>query len=158
MCVGDWSSDVCSSDLKKQTCAMAPRPRMRAYIPKHLFPLLLMFCIPVASVSSKTPTRTSLILLGSIPGLGESPGEGKGYQLQYFGLENSMDSAVHGVAKSRTQLSNFHFTSQWIKICLPTRGTCVLSLVPEDPKYPRATKPMSHHYQVHPLDPRGCNY
>ena len=39
----------------------------------------------------------------------ESPGEGKGYPLQYSGLENSMDSIVHGVAKSRTQLSNFHF-------------------------------------------------
>jgi len=30
--------------------------------------------------------------LGSIPGLGRSPGEGKGYLLQYSGLENSMDS------------------------------------------------------------------
>ena len=36
---------------------------------------------------------------GSIPGLGRSPGEGKGYPLQYSGLENSMD---HGVAKSWT--------------------------------------------------------
>ena len=35
-----------------------------------------------------------------IPGLGRSPGEGKGYPLQYSGLENSMDSVVHGVAKS----------------------------------------------------------
>ena len=48
--------------------------------------------------------------LGSIPGLGRSPGEGKGYPLQYSGLENSMDCIVHGVAKSQTQLSNFHFT------------------------------------------------
>ena len=40
--------------------------------------------------------------LGSIPGLGRSPGEGKGYLLQYSGLENPMDSIVHGVAKSRT--------------------------------------------------------
>ena len=46
--------------------------------------------------------------LGSIPGLGRSPGEGKGYPLQYSGLENSMDCIVHGVTKSRTQLSNFH--------------------------------------------------
>ena len=30
--------------------------------------------------------------LGSIPGLGRSPGEGKGYPPQYRGLENSMDS------------------------------------------------------------------
>ena len=40
--------------------------------------------------------------LGSIPGLGRSPGEGKGYPLQYSGLENSMDYTVHGVAKSQT--------------------------------------------------------
>ena len=29
--------------------------------------------------------------LGSVSGLGRSPGEGKGYPLQYSGLENSMD-------------------------------------------------------------------
>ena len=40
--------------------------------------------------------------LGSIPVLGRSPGEGKGYPLQYSGLENSMDYIVHGVAKSWT--------------------------------------------------------
>ena len=38
-----------------------------------------------------------------------SPGEGKGYPLQYSGLENSMDCVVHGVAESRTRLSDFHF-------------------------------------------------
>ena len=47
--------------------------------------------------------------LGSIPGLGRCPGEENGYPLQYSGLENSMDCIVHGVAKSRTQLSDFHF-------------------------------------------------
>ena len=40
--------------------------------------------------------------LGLIPGLGRSPGEGKGNPLQYSGLENSMDSIVHGVAESWT--------------------------------------------------------
>ena len=44
-----------------------------------------------------------------IPGLGRSPGEGNDYPLQYSALENSMDSVVHGVAKSWTQLSDFHF-------------------------------------------------
>ena len=44
---------------------------------------------------------------GLIPGSGRSPGEGKGYPLQYFGLENSMDYTVHGVAKSWTWLSDF---------------------------------------------------
>ena len=45
--------------------------------------------------------------LGSITGLGRYPGEGNGYPLQYSGLENSMDCIVHGVAKSRTRLSDF---------------------------------------------------
>ena len=49
--------------------------------------------------------------LGSIPGLGRSPGEGNGYPLQYPGLESSVDCIVHAVAKSWTQLSNFHFHS-----------------------------------------------
>ena len=40
--------------------------------------------------------------LGLIPGLGRSPGEGKGYPLQYSGLENCMDCIVHGVTKSQT--------------------------------------------------------
>ena len=48
--------------------------------------------------------------LGVIPGLGRSPGEGKGYPLQYSGLENSMDCIVHGVTKSHTQLT-FTFTT-----------------------------------------------
>ena len=41
-------------------------------------------------------------------GLGRSPGEGKGYPLQYPGLENSMDCRVRVVAKSQMQLSDFH--------------------------------------------------
>ena len=53
--------------------------------------------------------------LGSIPGWGRSPGEGNGTPLQYSCLENPTDggawwTAVHGVAKSRTQLSDFTFT------------------------------------------------
>ena len=43
--------------------------------------------------------------LGSVLGLGRSPGEGKGYPLQYSGLEKSLDCIVHGVAKSQTRLS-----------------------------------------------------
>ena len=38
--------------------------------------------------------------LGSIPGLGRSPGEGKGYSFQYSGLENSMDCVIHVITKS----------------------------------------------------------
>ena len=46
--------------------------------------------------------------LGAIPGLGRFPEEGKGYPLQYSGLENSMDCIVHGVTKSWTRLSDSH--------------------------------------------------
>ena len=47
--------------------------------------------------------------LSSIPGLGGSPGEEKGYPLQYSGVENSLVCIVHRVAKSWTRLSDFHF-------------------------------------------------
>ena len=52
---------------------------------------------------------------GSIPGLGRSPGVGNGDPLQYSCLENPMDSGawratVHGVAKSRTQVSDLAHT------------------------------------------------
>ena len=53
-------------------------------------------------------------LQGGRPGLGRSPGEGKGPR-QYSGLENSMDCIVHGVTKSWTRLSNFHFHFQKMK-------------------------------------------
>ena len=52
--------------------------------------------------------------LGSMPGLGRSPGEGKGYRLQYSGLDNSMDCIVHEVAKSWTRLSDLHFFTRHI--------------------------------------------
>ena len=45
--------------------------------------------------------------LGSILGLGRSPGEGNGYLLQYSGLVNSMDFTVREVEKSWTRLNNF---------------------------------------------------
>ena len=64
--------------------------------------------------------------LGSIPGLGRSPGEGKGYLLQYSGLENFMEYIVHCVAKSQTQLSDFHFTSRQpveVTACQPVEVT-----------------------------------
>ena len=51
---------------------------------------------------------------GSIPGSGRSPEEGNGNPFQYSCLENSMDTGawqaiVHGFAKNRTQLNNFHY-------------------------------------------------
>ena len=53
-------------------------------------------------------------VVGLIPGLGRCPGEGNGNPLQFSCLENPMDggaswATVHGVTKSRTQLSDFTF-------------------------------------------------
>ena len=46
----------------------------------------------------------------SIPGLGRAPGEGKGYPLQYYGLENSMDCIVHGCKElDTTEQLSLHF-------------------------------------------------
>ena len=60
--------------------------------------------------------------LGLIPGLGTSPGEGKGNLLQYSGLENSMDCIAHGVSRSQTQLSDFHFF--WSKVVSNRKCYC----------------------------------
>ena len=60
--------------------------------------------------------------LGSVPGLGRSLGEGKGYPLHHSGLENTMGCTVHEVKKSQTQLSNFHFhLANTIVISAPKR-------------------------------------
>ena len=55
--------------------------------------------------------------------MGRSPGEGKGCPLQYSGLENSMDCIAHGVAESRTRLSDFHFPRWSGGIHLPMQET-----------------------------------
>ena len=59
------------------------------------------------SLASDTELISIAFDHNSILGLGRSPGEGKGYPFQYSGLEKSMDCIVHGVTKSRTQLSDF---------------------------------------------------
>ena len=69
-----------------------------------------MFGFPDSSVGKESACNAED--LGSIPGLGRSPGEGRGYLLQYSGLENSMDYIIHGVAKSRTRLSDFHIVDR----------------------------------------------
>ena len=66
-----------------------------------------LFGLPCCSAGKES--ACSVGDLGSISGLGRSPGEGRGYPLQYSGLENSMDCLVHGVAKSQTRLRDFHF-------------------------------------------------
>ena len=64
-------------------------------------------CFPCSSAGEESACNAGD--LGSMPGLGRSPGEGKGYPLQYSGRANSMGCIVHGVTKSQTRLSDFHF-------------------------------------------------
>ena len=80
-------------------------------------PPLVFLGFPCGSAGKESPCNVGD--LGLIPGLGgRSPGEGKAYPLQYSGLENSMDSIAHGVAKSQTPLSDFDFPDiKFTKLC-----------------------------------------
>ena len=73
-----------------------------------------VWAAPGASAVKNLPANVGKA--GSIPGLGKSPGVGNGNAFQYCYLGNPMDrgswwATVHGVAKNRTQLSDFHFVS-----------------------------------------------
>ena len=67
--------------------------------------------------------------------VGEIPGEGNSYLLQYYGLENFMDYIVHGVAKHQTQLSDFHFhflsLILWLHVHLMSLSQQQLAKLPE---------------------------
>ena len=55
---------------------------------------------PCGSAGKESTRNVADLVL--IPELGRSPGKGKGYALQYSGLENSKDCIIDGVAKSQT--------------------------------------------------------
>ena len=57
-------------------------------------------CFPGSSAGKESTCNVGH--LGSVPGLGRSPGEARGYSLQYSGLENPMDYTVHGITKGQT--------------------------------------------------------
>ena len=97
-----------------------PSASLASFISLHLVSKIILYNwlvdLCVASLyqgfpggsAGKEPTCNAGAL-SSIPGLGRSPGERKGYPYQYPGLENSLDCIVHEVAKSRTRLNHFHF-------------------------------------------------
>ena len=114
-----------SSVDKKQILLQCRRPRFDSWVRnrpgivwrrdslslcwrRDRLPTLVFLGFPCGSAGKESACNMGD--LGSIPGLGRSLGEGKGYPLQYAGLENSMDCIVHGVTKSRTRLSDFHFS------------------------------------------------
>ena len=90
------------------------------------YPLQYSQASLVAQLVNNLPTMREI----RVQSLGweRSPEEGKGYPLQYSGLENSMDYIVHGVAKSRTRLSNFHSLTS---CCLPAILKLFISEVPQ---------------------------
>ena len=65
-----------------------------------------------------------------IPRLGKSPGGENSYPFQYSGLENSMDCRVHGVAKSWTQLSDFHSLTHGKIVYVLIAQSCLILATP----------------------------
>ena len=70
------------------------------------YPLQYSWASPVTQLVKNLPAMQETWVRSL--GWEDSPGEGKGYLLQYSILENSMDCIVFGVAKGQTRLSNFH--------------------------------------------------
>ena len=68
--------------------------------------LLLVTVLPGSSAGKESARNAGD--LGSIPGLRRSPGEGKGYPLQYSGLENSMDSPSGRKESDMTERLSLH--------------------------------------------------
>ena len=105
---------------KKRICLQCRRPRFHSWVRKICWrrdslPTSVCLGFPCASAGKESDCNVGD--LGSIPGLGRFPGERKGCSLQYSGLENSVDFIVHGVAKSWTRLSDFHFYFTFKHIC-----------------------------------------
>ena len=98
-----WSTVGLGSQWRPGQCQLTAGPL--AHLFSHFFGLDFPW------ISSGKEFVCTAGDLGSIPGLGRSSGEGKGYPLQYSGLENSMDCIAHGIAKSQTRQSEFQFTS-----------------------------------------------
>ena len=102
-----------------KNCLQHRRPQFDSWVGKipwrrDRLPTAVFLGFPCGSAGKESTCNAGD--LGSISGLGRSPGEGNGYPLQYSGLENSVDreawqSTFHEVPKSWTQLSNFHFTN-----------------------------------------------
>ena len=106
-------ADTLLSSASVHLCGLWPSPWLRGggtqVVNILKKPTFLLFFSNFLCGSAGKESTCNVEDLGSIPGLGRPLGEGKGYPLQYSGLENSTDYTVHGVTKSQTQLSNFCF-------------------------------------------------
>ena len=123
----------CHSSVGKECACNAGDPRFDSWVRKipwrrDRLPTPVFLGFPCGSAGKESPC--SVGDLGFIPGLGRSPGEGKGYSLQYSGLENFRDYTVHEVVKSQTGLSDFyfHFMYLWLFSTLFYSWSCSSSL------------------------------
>ena len=117
------------------TCLQCRRPGFHPWVGKFPWrrdqlPAQAFSGFPGGSASKESACNAGDV--GLIPGLGRSPGEGKGYPLQYSGLENSTDCIVHGGRKEsdtteQSQLS-LHFKNSWMNQRPNTHNTTSLSL------------------------------
>ena len=83
--------------------------------------------------------------LSSIPRLGRSPGEGKGYPLQYSGLENSMDCVVHGLQRVGHDWAIFTYTYKELRSHKP----CSEAIKEKEKKWNRWTHWSTQTMKVH---------
>ena len=116
--------------LKPMRSFLPPKPSYPDYL--VIITELELWSFPCGSAGKKSACHVGG--LGLIPGLGRFLGEGKGYPLQYSGLENSMDWTVHWKA-CQTWLSDFHFhrtVDTFAFRCYPIRrkGLGVRSFIP----------------------------
>ena len=91
------------SSIGKESCLQCRRPQfdywvMKIHWRRDRLHTSVFLGFPCGSAGKEYACNASD--LDSIPRLGRSPGEGKGYPLQYSGLENSMDCIAYGVAES----------------------------------------------------------
>ena len=99
-----------SSSAGKESTCNAGGPWFNSWVRKicwrrERLPTLVFLGFPGGSAGKESACNAEDP--GSIPGLGRSPGEGKGYPLQYSGLENSMDCIVIGSQKVRRNRATF---------------------------------------------------
>ena len=100
------------SSVGKRICWQCRRRRFNSWVEKipwrrDRLPTPVFLDFPCGSAGKESACNAGD--LGSIPELRRSSGEGKGYLLQYSGLEKSIDCIFH--AKSWSRLRDFHFTS-----------------------------------------------
>ena len=122
-----WAS--LTAQLVKNPPAMQKRPQFDSWVGKipwrrNRLPTPVFLGFPCGSAGKESTCNAGD--LGSISGLGRSPGEGKGYPLQCSDLENSMDCIVHGVEKSQTRLSDFHFHFLLLRVITLVRENPVI--------------------------------